>query len=326
MSKSGFRWYLIFTDDCSRMTWMYLLKTKDEVKRVFKEFVTMVKTQFGKTVKVIRSDNGTEYVNHDLKIFFKNEGIVHETSCVGTPQQNGIAERKNRHILEITRALLIESSVPNRFWENAMSFAIYLMNRSPTRVNNFKTPLQILSEQITLPSVLNLTPKVFGCTVYVHLQNEYRSKLESRAEKCVFLGFEQNKKGYKCYNPTTQKFYISMDVIFLKNEFFYQTPKIPIQGENIMQQELDFSFLDIPLYTYAQNPHRERDNQNPDLQQQFPVEENLHSLSEEKSIHDVVTPNSENSTELPTAPDTDAHPNATQNTNEGVIQSEEVPR
>jgi Integrase core domain len=115
VSKSSFKWYLIFNDDCSRMTWMYLLKSKDKVKRVFKEFITMVKTQFEKTIKVIRSDNETEYINHDLRILFQNEGIVHEILCVGTPQQNRIAERKNRYILEITQALLIESSVPSNF-------------------------------------------------------------------------------------------------------------------------------------------------------------------------------------------------------------------
>jgi hypothetical protein len=98
----------------------------------------MVKTQFEKTIKVIQSDNGTEYINHEVQILFQNEGIV-----VGTPQQNRIAEKKNRYILEITRALLIESSVPSNFWDSVMSFAIYLLNRSPTQVNNFKTPLQV---------------------------------------------------------------------------------------------------------------------------------------------------------------------------------------
>jgi transposase InsO family protein len=113
ISKSGYRWYVIFVDDFSHMTWLYLLKTKEQVKEIFKIFINMIRTQFEKKLKVIRSDNGTEYINHDLQTYFQNEGIVHETSCVGTPQQNGVAERKNRHILEITRALLIETSVPN---------------------------------------------------------------------------------------------------------------------------------------------------------------------------------------------------------------------
>jgi transposase InsO family protein len=154
-SRTGYRWYIIFVDDFSRMTWLYLLKTKEEVKEIFKIFINMVKTQFERNIKVIRSDNGTEYLNHDVRIILQNNGIIHETSYVGTPQQNGVAERKNRHILEITRALLIETNVPNTFWDNAITFAIYLMNRIPTQINNFETPLQSFSAHLKLNSVLN---------------------------------------------------------------------------------------------------------------------------------------------------------------------------
>jgi transposase InsO family protein len=169
-SESGYRWYIIFVDDFSRMTWLYLLKSKEEVKEIFRIFITMIKTQFEKNIKVVRSDNGTEYINHEVQTIFQNGGIVHETSCVGTPQQNGVAERKNRHILEITRALLIENGVPNKFWDHAVTFAIYLMNRTSTQVNNFETPLEVFSTHLKLTSLLNLAPKVFGCTVYAYLQ------------------------------------------------------------------------------------------------------------------------------------------------------------
>jgi hypothetical protein len=123
-----------------------------------------------------------------------SNGIIHETSCTGTPQQNGIAERKNRHILEITRALLIETNVPNIFWDNAITFSIYLMNRMPTQVNNFETPLKHFSAHLKINSIQNLIPKIFGCIVYVHLQKQFRSKLEPRAEKCVFWVWDNIKK------------------------------------------------------------------------------------------------------------------------------------
>jgi len=84
------------------MTWLYLLKTKDEVSKVIQDFHKLVKTQFGKEIKTIRSDNGTEYLNQRVQNFFRENGIIHETTCVGTPQQNGIAERKKRHLLEMT--------------------------------------------------------------------------------------------------------------------------------------------------------------------------------------------------------------------------------
>jgi transposase InsO family protein len=194
ISKAGYRWYIIFVDDFSRLTWLYLLKTKEHVKEIFRIFITMIRTQFEKNIKVIRSDNGTEYMNREVQEILQNNGIVHETSCVGTPQQNGIAEHKNRHILKIMRSLLIETNVPNIFWDNAITFAVYLMNRMPTQVNHFKTPLQVFSAHLKNNSILNLPPKFFGCTTYVHLQKQYRSKLEPRAEKCIFLGMGQNQK------------------------------------------------------------------------------------------------------------------------------------
>jgi hypothetical protein len=177
-SKSGCRWFILFTYDFSRMTWVYLIKTKDEVPVVFQNYYQMVKTQFEREIKVVRSDNGTEYVNSTLQKKFKEKGILHETSCVGTPQQNVVAERKNRHILETARSILFENHVPSVFWDNAVSFSVYLINRTPTKINNFRTPLQTLSTQITIPSILNLPPKIFGCIAYVHVQKKFRSKLD----------------------------------------------------------------------------------------------------------------------------------------------------
>jgi transposase InsO family protein len=246
-SKSGCRWYISFIDDCSRMVWLYLLKSKDEVPKVVKDFHKMVKTQFGKEIKIMRSDNGTEYLNKCLQAFFNENGIIHETTCVGTPQQNGIAERKNRHLLEMTRALLFENKVPHIFWDNALSFAVYLSNRTPTSANEFRTPIQVLSDQINIPSILNLPPKIFGCVAYVHIQKPLRTKLEPRAEKCVFLGMGTNQKGYKCYNPETRKFYTTMDVNFLENEKYFEN-SYPSQGEREIY--LDPEFLQMnQLYT-----------------------------------------------------------------------------
>ena len=97
---------MLFVDDFSGMTWLYLFQTKDEVARIFKLFHKMVLTQFNKKIKIFKSDNGGEFVNNTLKEYFASNGLIHETSCVGTPQQNGVTERKNRHILKTARSLL----------------------------------------------------------------------------------------------------------------------------------------------------------------------------------------------------------------------------
>jgi Reverse transcriptase (RNA-dependent DNA polymerase)/GAG-pre-integrase domain/Integrase core domain/gag-polypeptide of LTR copia-type len=231
-SVGGYKWFVLFIDDCTRMTWIYLLKRKEEVAGVFKNFYTMVQNQFKKGIKFFRSDNGGEFVNGVLKDFFVNRGIIHETSCVGTPQQNGIAERKNRHILETARALLLEKNVPQKFWDCAVTAAVYVINRMPTKANDYQTPIKALSSFCTIPSILNLPPKIFGCVAYVHVPKTQRSKIESCAIKCVYLGLGSHQKGYKCYEPISRKWFVSMDVTFLENESFFVTNYTP-QGEII---------------------------------------------------------------------------------------------
>ena len=93
---SGVRWFVTFVDDCTRMTWLYLLKHKDEVFKVFQSFHAMIQTQFSTQLRILRSDNGGEYVNHHFQSYFQLYGLIHETSYPQTPQQNGVAERKNR--------------------------------------------------------------------------------------------------------------------------------------------------------------------------------------------------------------------------------------
>nr|GFB13399.1 putative ribonuclease H-like domain-containing protein [Tanacetum cinerariifolium] len=89
---------------------------------------------FQMSVQIFRSNNGGEYVNSQMKLFFQSKGIVHQTTCPHTPKQNGVAERKNRLLLEMTRALIIESHVPKSFWPEALATAIYLINRLPTKI------------------------------------------------------------------------------------------------------------------------------------------------------------------------------------------------
>lgn len=108
-SDNGFRYFLLFVDDCSRMTWVYFLKSKSEVFEKFTHFYNLVQTQYKKSIQILRSDNGGEYVNSKMQNFFSKKGLVHQTTCPYTPEQNGVAERKNRILLEMTRAL---SSTP----------------------------------------------------------------------------------------------------------------------------------------------------------------------------------------------------------------------
>ncbi|XP_056170478.1 uncharacterized protein LOC130138917 [Syzygium oleosum] len=100
LGHPSFGWFIIFVDDCARMTWLYLMKHKNEAEAIFRTFHCMIQTQFGAKLQVLRSDNGGEYLSKPLATYFQEHGLIHETSCPQTPQQNGVAERKNRHLLE----------------------------------------------------------------------------------------------------------------------------------------------------------------------------------------------------------------------------------
>ncbi|RVW71473.1 Retrovirus-related Pol polyprotein from transposon TNT 1-94 [Vitis vinifera] len=177
--------------------------------------------------------------------FLAQEGIVHLSSCVDTPQQNGIAERKNRHLLEVARSLMFSMNVPKLFWGQAVLTAAYLINRMPSRVLKFQTPCQTLLKSFpTTRLISTVPPKIFGCSVFVHINQQHRSKLDPRSLKCIFLGYSSNQKGYKCYSPVTRKFYNSMDVTFFETQPYY--PKNDIQGENSTQE---YQFWDLESFS-----------------------------------------------------------------------------
>ncbi|KAJ0589562.1 putative RNA-directed DNA polymerase [Helianthus annuus] len=166
-----------------------------------------------------------------MKQFFTTKGLIHQTSCAHTPEQNGVSERKNRIILEMTRALLIESQVPKSFWPEAVATSVYLLNRLPTKALKFKIPLDCLSKSANIPHPLTLEPRIFGCTAFVHIPKTNRNKLGPCAEKCVFVGYGIDQIGYQCYNPTTRQMFTTMNVDFLETKYFYNT-QLSGQGEN----------------------------------------------------------------------------------------------
>nr|GEX33589.1 putative RNA-directed DNA polymerase [Tanacetum cinerariifolium] len=161
----------------------------------------------------------TGYLHALFPKLFPSNCIIHQTTCPHTPEQNGVAERKNRVLLEITRALLIESQAPKFVSPEALATAAYLINRLPTQILNSKTPWQILTEYTKPLSVLTLEPQIFGCTVFVYIPISYRSN--GPAEKCVFVGYRITQKGYRCYNPKTQHMFTTMNCVFLETKYYY---------------------------------------------------------------------------------------------------------
>jgi len=108
-------------------------------------FHKLVKNQFNAKVWIIRTDNGKEYVNNDFwGIYTSNDEIIHQTTCPGTPPQNGVAERKNRHLLEVARSLMFQMNVSKYLWSEAVMTAVYLINRMPSRILGMKSPAELM--------------------------------------------------------------------------------------------------------------------------------------------------------------------------------------
>ncbi|CAJ2674628.1 unnamed protein product [Trifolium pratense] len=175
----GHKYFLTIVDDYSRFTWVILLKGKYEVTSQVQHFITLVETQFDSKVKILRSDNGPE-------------GIIHQTSCIYTPKQNGRVERKHQCILNVARALLIQSKLPPKFWGYAVLHSVFLMNRMPSMAIKGQLPYKLLYNKLPDLSML----KVFGCLCYTSTHEAQRSKLDYRAQKCVFLGYKAGMKGF----------------------------------------------------------------------------------------------------------------------------------
>jgi histone deacetylase 1/2 len=208
ISVGRYNYYVSFIDDYSKYTWIYLLKHKSDVFHVFQDFQKLVERKLSTKILCVQSDWGGEYAK--LNSFFKQVGITHRVSCPHAHQQNGAAERKHRHIVEVGLALLAHASMPLKFWDQAFLAATYLINLLPSKVINFEVPsTRLLQEQ---PDYSNL--RTFGCACWPNLRPYNSRKLSFRSTQCAFLGYSSMHKGFKCLDISTGRIYISRDVVF----------------------------------------------------------------------------------------------------------------
>ncbi|CAN1825789.1 Retrovirus-related Pol polyprotein from transposon TNT 1-94, partial [Linum perenne] len=215
-SYDGYSYFLTIVDDFSRVTWVMLMKHKSDAKEHIKSFCAYAVKQFGKPVKRVRSDNAKEFLLTD---FFHAEGIVHETSCVETPQQNSRVERKHQHILSVARALKFQAGLPLHFWSDCIRHAVFLINRLPSPVLHNQTPYHLLHGK---PPDLSFL-RVFGSLVYASTLASHRSKFTSRARECIFLGYSFGTKGFKLYDLASHDTFLSRDVVFYEHIFPFLT-------------------------------------------------------------------------------------------------------
>ncbi|GJU44747.1 transposable element [Tanacetum coccineum] len=207
-SLGGRHYYVTFVDDFSRRVWVYTLKTKDEVLGVFIKWKKMMETQTCRKIKHLRTDNGGEYKNDLFTKFCEDEGIVRHFTVRHTPQQNGVAERMNRTLLEKVRCMLSNAGLGKEFWAEAVTYACHLVNRLPSTAIDGKTPFE---KWYGKPATDYDSLHVFGSAAYYHVKE---SKLDPRAKKALFMGITSGIKGYRLWCPETKKTIFSRDVTF----------------------------------------------------------------------------------------------------------------
>ena len=201
-ARGGYEYFITFTDDYSRFGYMYLMKWKSEAFEKFKEFRAKVENQLGKHIKVIRSNRGGEYLLGDFKDYLTKNGIISQLTTPGTPQQNGVVERRNRTLLDMVRSMLSYSTLPIYFWGYALSTTMHLLNLVPSKSVS-KTPMELWSG--CKPSMRYL--HIWGCPA--HVLKGKPNKLEPKSEICLLMGYPKETRGYLFYSHNDNKVFVS---------------------------------------------------------------------------------------------------------------------
>jgi hypothetical protein len=209
-SIDGSKFYVLFIDDFSRYTWLFPIHNKSNVLGMLVKFKCLVENLFTLKIKQFQRDGGGEYLTNTFTNFLSTHGILHRVTCPHTSQQNGIAKRKHRHIIETALTLLAQSHLPARYWIEAVCTSTYLINRLPTLTLNNSCPFSNLFHKNLYYSLL----RTFGCACYPLLRLYAKHKLEFRSKQGLFLGYSSNQKGYTCLDISTNWIYISRHIIF----------------------------------------------------------------------------------------------------------------
>ncbi|GJV84961.1 retrovirus-related pol polyprotein from transposon TNT 1-94 [Tanacetum coccineum] len=238
---------LVVTDDYSRFSWVFFLATKDETSGILKSFITRVENLIDQRVKVIRCDNGTEFKNKEMNQFCERKGIKREFSVARTPQQNGVAERKNRTLIEAARTMLADSKLPTTFWAEAVNTACYVQNRVLVTKPHNKTPYELFLGR--KPALGFMKP--FGCPVTILNTIDHLGKFDGKSDEGFFVGYSINSKAFRVFNSGTRIVEENLHVQFSKNtpNIAGSTKACDDAGKARMETVPGKDYILLPLWT-----------------------------------------------------------------------------
>jgi hypothetical protein len=197
----------------------------------FKEFKALIENLFKRKIKILGSDNGGEYTSKYFVNYCKYVGIKRELTTPYNPQQNGVAERKNRTIIEAVNTMIHDQDLPMCLWAEATKTTVYVQNQLSHSAHGFKTPEEMFSGKKS--EVRHL--KIFGCPVFIHIPKEKRNKLDPSGKKRIFVGYCEVSKAFKVYIPGHHHIEISKDVTFDKDATLKKSRRC--QLEEVYEEE-----------------------------------------------------------------------------------------
>jgi hypothetical protein len=272
-SQGGAKYVVTFIDDYSSYTTAYFIAQKSQVVDKFVEYKVMMENQLGAKIKCIRTNNGKEFVNKRMGAICVKAGIVHQTTVPYTPQQNGIAERMNRTLVERARAMLEYKDVDMKWWAEALNTAVYITNRLPcAAAHSDVTPFELVFGD--KPDLSHI--RVFGSKGFAHVDKHARTKFESKAYRCMLLGYSETTKGYRVWNSMKNKVEIVRTV-----QFQEMSPNSYVEVIHAMEPSVVFTDNDeneVPVNTRSSpTPPNGQDGQemdtDEDMLQHVPEEE-----------------------------------------------------
>lgn len=233
-SLGGARYFLLMKDDYSHFRVVYFLKAKSDVAKMIKDFIVLCLNRYDHSIKVLRTDNGLEFINSQMKEITAANGIVHQTTVAYTPEQNGSAEREMRTLVEAARSLLLAKELNENLWAEAINTSTFVLNRTGTSSVKDKSPIELWTGEIQDFQVF----KVFGAHVYCHIPGQQRKKFDAKAEQCTFVGYADNQKGFRVLNARRNRVEVARDVVFRKpNITLINTSDDEVVKEAITQEE-----------------------------------------------------------------------------------------
>ncbi|GJQ97548.1 retrovirus-related pol polyprotein from transposon TNT 1-94 [Tanacetum coccineum] len=227
------KYTLVIVDEYSRYTWVYFLKKKSQAPETIMSFIKRVENQNDIKVKQLRTNNGTEFRNSILVNFCDEKGISQNFSSPYTPEQNGVAERKNRTLIEAARTMLSGSVFSKQYWTEAVATACYTQNRSTIVKRHLKTPYEIFRKRIPNINFLH----VFGCPVYIHNHKDHLRKFDEKADDGYLLGYSLISKAFRVFNTRRQQIEETYHITFNESLKAIKFLKPSVDNINIAETE-----------------------------------------------------------------------------------------